>query len=74
MKRSFSDVNSWTDATSETEGRVILEVRIYTKGFFIGRICWIDPTIGKKGLGVGILFGVTVDGPMTVLDLEESIN
>lgn len=71
MKRSFSNVNSWTDATSKTEGREILEVGIYTKGSFIGWICRVDPTVGEKSLGVGVLFGVTVDGPITMLNHGE---
>lgn len=68
MKRSFSDINPGTDATPETKGRVVLEVGIDTKGFFICWICRIDPTVGEKGLGVRVLFGVTMDGPVAVLD------
>lgn len=68
MKRSFGDVNPRTDATPETEGRVVLEVGINTEGFPICWICRIDPTVGEKGLGVRVLFGVTVDGPVAMLD------
>lgn len=68
VERSFSDVDSWTNTTSETEGREILEVGVYTKGPFIGWICRVDPTVGEKSLRVGVLFGVTVDGPMAMLN------
>lgn len=67
MKGSFSNVHSWADTTSETEGGEILEVGVDREGFFVSGISWIDPTVGEEGLRVRVLFRVALDCPAIML-------